>query len=149
MREKNKVKMIDISDKAVIHREAEAVGRIELKPKTVEAIKSGKIDKGDPISVAKVASVLAVKRTPETIPLCHPVPITSVSIEFDIGRTSIDARCRVVADYMTGVEMEALMGVTVALMTIWDMVKYMEKDDEGQYPSTSITAVRVVEKKKG
>jgi cyclic pyranopterin phosphate synthase len=149
MNEKNPVKMIDISDKMVEHREAEAVGKICLKKETLEAIKSQKIEKGDPISVAEVACILAVKRTHEIIPLCHNVPIASVSTEFDIMNEYIEVRCRVVSDYKTGIEMESLTGVTVALLTIWDMVKYMEKDNDGQYPSTSITGVRVIEKKKG
>ena len=149
MRKEKPVKMIDISEKEVVHREAEAVGRIGLKVETIEAIKEGKVEKGDPLKVAEVASIQAVKRTPETIPLCHPIPLTSVTTEFDLGDDDIEARCRVTADYKTGVEMEALVGVTAALLTVWDMVKYLEKDDEGQYPSTVITGVRVVEKRKG
>jgi cyclic pyranopterin phosphate synthase len=149
MSEKSPVKMIDVSGKEVVHREAEAIGKIVLKRETLEAIKAGKVKKGDPISVAEVASILAVKRTPETIPLCHPIPITSVTTEFQLGGDSIEARCRVTADYKTGVEMEALAGVTAALLTIWDMVKYLEKDGEGQYPSTAIDGIRVVEKRKG
>ena len=149
MRKEKPVKMIDISEKEVVHREAEAVGRIGLKVETIEAIKEGKVEKGDPLKVAEVASIQAVKRTPETIPLCHPVPITSATTEFDLGDDYIEVRCRVTADYKTGVEMETLVGVTAALLTVWDMVKYLEKDDEGQYPSTVITGVRVVEKRKG
>lgn len=149
MSEKSPVKMVDVSGKEVVHREAEAVGKIQLKKGTVDAIKAGKVKKGDPLSVAEVASILAVKRTPETIPLCHPIPITSVTMEFQLGVDCIEARCRVTADYKTGVEMEALAGVTAALLTIWDMVKYLEKDKDGQYPSTAIAGIRVVEKRKG
>jgi cyclic pyranopterin phosphate synthase len=149
MSEKSPVKMVDVSLKEVVHREAEAVGKIQLKKGTVDAIKAGKVKKGDPISVAEVASILAVKRTPETIPLCHPIPITSVTTEFQLGGDCIEARCRVMADYKTGVEMEALAGVAAALLTIWDMVKYLEKDEDGQYPSTAIAGIRVVEKRKG
>lgn len=149
MSEKSPVKMVDVSLKEVVHREAEAVGKIQLKKGTVDAIKAGKVKKGDPISVAEVASILAVKRTPETIPLCHPIPITSVTTEFQLGGDCIEARCRVTADYKTGVEMEALAGVAAALLTIWDMVKYLEKDEDGQYPSTAIAGIRVVEKRKG
>jgi cyclic pyranopterin phosphate synthase len=149
MSEKSPVKMVDVSLKEVVHREAEAVGKIQLKKGTVDAIKAGKVKKGDPISVAEVASILAVKRTPETIPLCHPIPITSVMTEFQLGGDCIEARCRVTADYKTGVEMEALAGVAAALLTIWDMVKYLEKDEDGQYPSTAIAGIRVVEKRKG
>jgi len=143
------LRMVDISEKEVVHRTAEAVGRIKLKEQTVDAIRRGKVAKGDPLAAAEVACVLAVKRTPETIPLCHPVPITSVDAEFTLEDGFIEARCRVSADYKTGVEMEALTGVTAALLTIWDMVKYIEKDEAGQYPTTSITDVRVTEKRKG
>ncbi len=104
--------------------------------------------KGDPFPVAEVAGILAAKRVSELIPLCHPIPLTKVDVSFRIGEDHVEARCRVVADYKTGVEMEALTGVTVALLTLWDMVKYLEKDEEGQYPTTRITEVRVVEKRK-
>ena len=143
------LRMVDISRKEVVHREAEAVGRILLKKGTVDTVKKGKIAKGDPLSAAEIACMLAVKKTPELIPLCHPIPITSVNADFVLGETSIEARCRVTADYKTGVEMEALAGVTAALLTIWDMVKYLEKDEAGQYPSTAITDIRVIEKRKG
>ena len=143
------IRMIDVSDKDVVHREAEAVGRIKLKKETIVAIREGKIKKGDPLTVAEIASIQAVKRTPDLIPLCHPIPITSVSTDYEIGEDEIEARCRVVADYKTGVEMEALTGVTVALLNIWDMVKYLEKDEDGQYPTAVITGIRVTEKRKG
>ena len=107
------------------------------------------VEKGDPLSTAEIACILAVKKTPELLPLCHPIPITSAKAEFQLADDHIEARCRVEADYKTGVEMEALTGVSIALLTIWDMVKYLEKDEEGQYPSTIITGVKVVEKRKG
>jgi len=146
---KDPIKMVDVSGKPVVHREAEATGRIHLKKETVEAIMKGTVEKGNPLAVAEVAAALAVKRTPEAIPLCHPIPITSVDTKFKLGDDHVDAWCRVTADYRTGVEMEALSGVTAALLNIWDMVKYMEKDEGGQYPETTITDVRVVEKRKG
>ena len=142
------LRMVDISGKEVIHREAEAEGVIRLREETVKAIKDGKVKKGDPLRAAEVACIMAVKKTPEIIPLCHPVPITSVKTEFELGADSVTTRCKVTADYRTGVEMEALAGVTAALLTIWDMVKYMEKDEKGQYPLTSITDVKVIEKRK-
>ncbi len=145
----NPIKMIDVSGKEVVHREAEATGRINLKRDTIKKIRSGEIKKGDPLPAAEIACILAVKKTPDIIPLCHPIPITSVDAEFRIADDHIEARCRVTADYKTGVEMEALTGVTAALLTIWDMVKYLEKDENGQYPSTAITDVRVTEKRKG
>ncbi|MCW3989260.1 MAG: cyclic pyranopterin monophosphate synthase MoaC [Candidatus Bathyarchaeota archaeon] len=145
----NPIKMIDISGKEVVHREAEATGRINLKRDTIEKIRSGEIKKGDPLPAAEIACILAVKKTPEFLPLCHPIPITSVDAEFHVADDHIEARCRVTADYKTGVEMEALTGVAAALLTIWDMVKYLEKDEDGQYPSTVITDVKVTEKRKG
>lgn len=143
------LRMVDISGKEVVHRTAEAVGRIKLRGETIAAVREGRVEKGDTLAVAEVACVLAAKRTPEIVPFCHPLPITSVDADFKLGDGFIEARCRVAADYRTGVEMEALTGVTAALLTIWDMVKYMEKDEAGQYPTTSITDVRVVEKRKG
>jgi cyclic pyranopterin phosphate synthase len=145
----DRVRMIDISGKEVVHREAEAEGVINLRKETVDAIKNGEIKKGDPLQAAEIACMLAVKKTPELILLCHPIPITSINIEFELGDDSVTARCRVVADYRTGVEMEALAGVTAALLTVWDMVKYLEKDERGQYPTTTITGIRVLEKTKG
>jgi cyclic pyranopterin phosphate synthase len=143
------LRMVDISDKEVVHREAEAVGTISLREETLVAIRDGRVRKGDPLQAAELACILAVKKTPEIVPLCHPIPITSVEADFELGQDTIQARCRVSADYKTGVEMEALVGVTAALLNIWDMVKYLEKDAEGQYPSTVITGVRVTEKRKG
>jgi len=143
------LRMVDISGKEVVHRTAEAVGRIRLRKETIDAVRAGRVEKGDPLAAAEIACVMAAKRTPDLIPLCHPVPVTSVNAEFTLGDASIEARCRVSADYRTGVEMEALTGVTAALLTIWDMVKYMEKDEAGQYPTTAITDVRVTEKRKG
>ena len=145
----NPIKMIDISGKEVVHREAEATGRINLKIDTIEKIRSGEIKKGDPLPAAEIACILAVKKTPDILPLCHPIPITSVDAEFHVADDYIEARCRVTADYKTGVEMEALTGVAAALLTIWDMVKYLEKDEDGLYPSTVITDVKVTEKRKG
>jgi cyclic pyranopterin phosphate synthase len=143
------LRMVDISDKEVVHRVAEAAGRIRLKEVTMDAIKKGAVEKGDPLAVAEVACVLAAKSTPEIVPLCHPVPLTSVDAEFTVGAGFVEARCHVSANYRTGVEMEALTGVSAALLTIWDMVKYLEKDENGQYPNTVITDIRVIEKRKG
>jgi len=143
------LRMVDISEKEVVHRVAEAVGRIRLRKETVDAVRRGEVKKGDPLAAAEVACVLAAKKTPDIIPLCHPVPLTSVDAEFTLGEDHIEARCRVSADYKTGVEMEALTGVAAALLTIWDMVKYLEKDEAGQYPTTAITGIRVTEKRKG
>lgn len=148
MSEKNPLRMIDVSKKDIVHREAEAEGRIYLKMDTIKAIKEGRIKKGDPLAAAEISCILAVKKTPELIPLCHPIPLTSIDVNFDFEESSLRIWCQVTADYKTGVEMEALTGVTTGLLTLWDMVKYLEKDERGQYPSTSISEVRVIEKRK-
>jgi cyclic pyranopterin phosphate synthase len=141
--------MVDIAGKEAVPRTAEAIGQIYLKKETIKVIKSGQVKKGDPLAVAEIACIQAVKRTPDLIPMCHIIPIESVNAEFTVGCDYIEARCRVTATYKTGVEMEALTGVSVALLTIWDMVKYLEKDENGQYPATKITEVKIVEKRKG
>jgi len=138
--------MVDVSGKDVVHRVATATGRIYLRRETVDAVREGRIRKGDPLTVAEVASIQAVKKTPDLIPLCHNVPIGSVDTSFRLGESYIEAKCRVSAIYRTGVEMEALTGVAVALLNIWDMVKYLEKDSDGQYPDARITDVKVTEK---
>jgi cyclic pyranopterin phosphate synthase len=144
--ERDPVRMVDVSGKDVVHRVATATGRIYLRRETVDAVREGRVRKGDPLTVAEVASIQAVKKTPDLIPLCHNLPIGSVDTSFKLGDSYIEARCRVTAVYRTGVEMEALTGVTVALLNIWDMVKYLEKDENGQYPDARITDVKVTEK---
>jgi len=142
------VHMIDVSNKKVVHRVATASGRVYLKPETVKAIQNGTIKKGDPLYAAEIASIQAVKKTPDLIPLCHPIPIGAVNTIFNIEQNYIEAICTVTADYKTGVEMEALTGVSIALLNIWDMTKYLEKDDQGQYPSAIIKDIKVIEKRK-
>ena len=142
------VKMVEIGHKEVVFRKAVAKGKIKLKPETIILIQEGKTKKGNVIASAQIAGILAVKRTWEIIPLCHPIPLTGVDISFEFGEDYIEATCEVRAYYKTGVEMEALTGVSVALLTIWDMVKAVEKDEKGQYPATMIYDVRVVEKVK-
>ena len=143
------VKMIDVSGKETVYRSATAVGSIRLKKTTVETIKEHGIKKGDPLTVGEIAAVLAVKKTPELIPLCHNIPIGQVDVEYEFSEDAIEARCTVITNAQTGVEMEALMGVATALLNIWDMTKYLEKDADGQYPDTVITDIRVLEKRKG
>ena len=142
----DKVKMIDISGKKEIYREATAIGRIKLKKETVEKIMKGEIEKGNVFPVAKTAAILAVKKTPEIIALCHPIPINSVKVDIYPVEDGVEVKVTVIAISKTGVEMEALSGVSVALLNIWDMVKKYEKDELGQYPETVIYAIRVLEK---
>lgn len=141
--------MIDISEKEEVYRSATATGRIQLKKTTINRILKGEIKKGDPITVAEIAAIIAVKKTPELIPLCHNIPIGKIEVEFNFSESSINASCTVITESKTGVEMEALMGVSTALLNIWDMTKYIEKDEEGQYPDAVITDLRVIEKRKG
>lgn len=143
------VDMVDISNKNIVPRFAEAEGEIQLKPDTLEKIRCGEIKKGDVFVIAEIAGIQAAKRTHELIPLCHQVPLSKVKILFDIKEDRIVARCLVKAEYKTGVEMEALVGSTMALLTVWDMVKYLEKDETGQYPLTRLSEVRVLKKEKG
>jgi cyclic pyranopterin phosphate synthase len=141
--------MIDITEKPVVRRMAQASGRIILSSKAVEEIRAGRIKKGDPLQVAEVAAINAAKQTHLLIPHCHQIPLDSVSIQFKINDDSVEAICTVKAQARTGVEMEAVIGVSIALNTLWDMVKYIEKDSKGQYPYTSIADIRVLTKKKG
>lgn len=142
--------MVDVSGKKEVFREARAVGEIRLKTDTIRRISQGGIEKGDPVCAAKIAGVLAAKKTGDIIPLCHPLPLTHVNVDVEIVRASeLRVTSLVKTKAQTGVEMEALTATTVALLTIWDMVKQYEKDAKGQYPSTVIEGIRVVSKVKG
>jgi cyclic pyranopterin phosphate synthase len=140
--------MIDVGEKPVIKRQAEASGKILLFPNTIDEIKNGRIKKGDPLLVAEVAAMSAAKQTHLLIPHCHQIPLDTVNVTFEVSKESIEVRCFVSAQARTGVEMEALVGVSMALNTLWDMVKYLEKDHQGQYPSTRISDIRVLRKEK-
>jgi len=140
------VKMVDISKKEDVERICVAEGYIKLKPETIKLIKEQKIKKGNVLTTAQIAGILAVKKTYELIPMCHPLPITSVNVDFEVFEDKIKAICSVKTTYKTGIEMEALTGVSIALLTIWDMVKSAEKDEDGQYKTAEIFGIRVVEK---
>jgi cyclic pyranopterin phosphate synthase len=145
----DRVQMVDISGKGVVVREAVAEGRIRLRDATLRAIREGSTVKGNVLATARVAAILAVKETPRIIPLCHPIPLSGIDVDFADGEGFIQATVRVRSLGQTGVEMEALTGVSVALLTIWDMVKSVEKDAAGQYPETGIEGIRVLSKRKG
>ena len=139
--------MVDVTQKPEIYREAKAKGAIKLRPKTIRLIREGKIEKGDPFNVAKVAGVLAAKNTSALIPLCHPLPLTSVEVDLRIvGDSTVEVETTVKTRSQTGVEMEALVAASVALLTVWDMTKQYEKDERGQYPHTVIQDIRVIRK---
>lgn len=141
--------MVDVTDKEIIDRRATAVGEILLSDSTIERIKGGTIEKGNVLATARTAAILGVKRTPELIPMCHQIPITGVDVQFTFKEKSLVANVEVRSLGRTGVEMEALTGVSIALLTVWDMVKSIEKDNTGNYPHTSIQNIRVLEKVKG
>lgn len=141
--------MVDISKKPEVFREATAKGTIKLKAKTMQLIKDGKVEKGDVFSLAKIAGVLAAKKTSELVPLCHALPLSTIDISVETADESMVAvEATVKAFAKTGVEMEALVAVSAALLTVWDMTKQYEKDRKGQYPTTVIEDVRVLRKVK-
>jgi len=140
--------MVDISGKPIVKRKAIASGRIILGKKSLDAIEAGRVKKGNVFEAAKISAIQSVKATWQIIPYCHPIPIESVSVNFDLRDDSVFCSVEVAASYKTGVEMEALVGVTSSLLTIWDMVKYLEKDERGEYPITRITDIQVVSKEK-
>ena len=136
--------MIDISEKDSILRIATASGKIYLKKETIERIKNKKVKKGDVFTIAKIAAINAVKKVPDLIPLCHQIPISNVDIDFNYEDDNIiRVTCTVKSISKTGVEMEALMGVNIALLNIWDVVKMYEKDSKGQFLGTKINEVKV------
>ncbi len=145
---RSETKMVDISEKPQVFRRALATGDLILSPNTIEAVRLGTTKKGNVLSVSEVAGIMAAKKTSDLIPLCHQIPLSSVDVFFEFHEDRIKGSCEVVATYSTGVEMEALVGVTTALLSIWDMTKYLEKDAEGQYPTASLEGVRVIKKEK-
>ena len=134
--------MIDVGEKRTTKREAVAKGKVLLSGKTIELIREGKIPKGDVLNYAQVAAVLAVKKTPELIPMCHPLRITHSKIDFDLGENEIEIKVKVGAVDRTGVEMEALTAVAVAALTIYDMCKAVDK-------TTEISHIRLMKKSGG
>ncbi|MBN1168192.1 MAG: cyclic pyranopterin monophosphate synthase MoaC [Methanospirillaceae archaeon] len=145
----DRAKMVDITTKTEVKRTATAKGRIFLRDTTLRAIAEGTVLKGNVFATARVAAILAIKDTSRMIPLCHAISITGTDVSFVQEETSIEVTVTVSSVGKTGVEMEALTGVSIALLTIWDMVKSAEKDNEGQYPETRIENICVVRKKKG
>jgi len=140
--------MVDISPKDVVRREAYAVGEIRLKPTTMNRLRAKRIEKGDAIAAAEVAAIMAAKNTPNTLPFCHSLPLTTIRTSHSYRSDSLKVESYVKGLAKTVVEMEALAAVSTYLLTIWDMVKQYEKDSNGQYPTTAIMNVRVTKKVK-
>lgn len=142
--ERGEAHMVDVAGKAETHRVARATGRIVMQPSTLEQIVSGGAKKGDVLGIARVAAIQGAKRTPDLIPLCHPLSLTRVSVEFTIDRdaAAVDCISQVETFGRTGVEMEALTAVSVALLTVYDMCKAV---DRGMH----VVSIRLLEKKGG
>jgi len=142
--EAGRARMVDVGAKAPSERRAVAVGRIHMQPQTLELITSGEVAKGDVLGVARTGGIMAAKRTSELIPLCHPIRVTSLAIDFtpDPQSSTISIRATVKADDRTGVEMEALVAVSVAALTIYDMCKSYDR-------GMRIEAIQLIEKSGG
>jgi cyclic pyranopterin monophosphate synthase len=139
-----RARMVDVTEKNDTSREAIARGRVQMRPETLSLIVAGEIGKGNVMTTAQLAGIMAAKRTHELIPLCHPLPITSIQIDLEPGedRSSIEITARVRTTAKTGVEMEALTGVSVAALTIYDMCKAVDR-------GIRIGDIRLVEKRGG
>ena len=142
------VHMVEVGEKPSQKRKAIACGKIKLQKTTMDMIENQEIKKGNVLTTAQIAGIQGVKNTSAMIPLCHPLNITGIEVDFELNDTEIVCTVSVSSNGQTGVEMEAITGVSIGLLTIWDMVKAVEKDDEGQYPDTAITDICVVKKEK-
>jgi cyclic pyranopterin phosphate synthase len=144
LNERGEARMVDVSEKAVTSRTATAEGYVRMRPETLALLLEGGAAKGDVLAVARVAAIMAAKRTPDLIPLCHPLPITKVTVDFtprpEDASLRIEAQVKVTGQ--TGVEMEALMAVTVACLTVYDMLKAADK-------TMRFDGIRLVEKTGG
>ncbi len=140
--DQGRARMVDVSDKAVTAREASAEGYIRMAPETVALALSGQGKKGDVFAVAELAGVMAAKRTADLIPLCHPLPLTSIKVDVSVADSGLRVEARVKTTGQTGVEMEALTACSLALLTLYDMLKAADK-------AMTIEGVRVIAKSGG
>jgi cyclic pyranopterin monophosphate synthase len=134
-------RMVDVGEKAVVRRTATAAGRVRMSPETVSLLRERALPKGDALNTARISGVMAAKRTPDLIPLCHGLNLTAVDVEFEVGEDEIDIVATARASDRTGVEMEALTAVSVAALTVYDMCKAVDK-------GMVIEEVRLLEKTK-
>jgi cyclic pyranopterin monophosphate synthase len=139
--ERGEAHMVDVGEKAETRREARARGVIAMRPETLRMVADGSAKKGDVLGVARLAGIMGAKRTSELIPLCHPIPLTRVAVEFELEPDNASIVCTAVAETVgrTGVEMEALTAVNVALLTIYDMCKAVDR-------GMCVTEIRLIEK---
>ena len=134
-------RMVDVGKKAVIRRSATAGGRIQMSPDTIELLRERALPKGDALNTARIAGVMAAKRTPELIPLCHGLNLTYIDLEFTVKDSEVEISATARVSDRTGVEMEALTAVSVAALTLYDMCKAVDKRME-------ISDIKVLEKTK-
>jgi len=140
--ERGRVAMVDTSAKEATARRAVASARVLMSPATVQALRAGRTPKGDPLETARIAGIMAAKRTAELIPLCHPLPLTHVEVRAELGDEGVHIEAEAATNAQTGVEMEALTAAAVAALTVYDMCKAVEK-------GIRITEVRLEEKTGG
>lgn len=138
--------IVEIGNKPIVERKATASGVLHLQKATKNAIVEKKVKKGDVLEASTIAAIQAVKETPRIIPHCHPIPLEGCKVDWAWEGTSLRCTVHVSAHYKTGIEMEALTGVSAGLLCVLDMIKSLEKDENGQYPHASINDIRVVEK---
>ena len=140
--EQGHIRMVDVSEKDVTERRARVRGEIRMRPETVRLIARNRVAKGNVLEAARLAGIMAAKRTSELIPLCHQLNLTSVSVEFEVGEDRVAVEAEALVDARTGVEMEAFTAASVALLTIYDMCKAVDRE-------MVISEVRLVEKRGG
>lgn len=138
--------IVEIGNKPIVERKATATGVLHLQEATKNAIVEKKVKKGDVLEASTIAAIQAVKETPRIIPHCHPIPLEGCKVDWVWEGTSLRCTVHVSAHYKTGIEMEALTGVSAGLLCVLDMIKSLEKDENGQYPHASINDIRVLEK---
>jgi cyclic pyranopterin phosphate synthase len=141
--------IVEIGSKPIVERRATATGLLNISSASADAIQKKMVAKGDVLEASTIAAIQAVKDTPRIVPHCHPIPLEGCKVQWAWEGTSLRCTVTVSAHYKTGIEMEALTGVSAGLLCALDMVKSIEKDDEGQYPGTSISDIVVLEKFKG
>tara|TARA_B100001778_G_C18559665_1_gene617166 strand:+ start:818 stop:1276 length:459 start_codon:yes stop_codon:yes gene_type:complete len=140
--------VVDIGDKPVVKREATATGILQLNQDSADAIREGSVKKGDVFEASTIAAIQAVKDTPRIIPHCHPIPLEGCKVDWAWEENKLRCTVTVSAHYKTGIEMEALTGVSAGLLCALDMVKSFEKNESGQYPETRISDIIISNKYK-
>ena len=141
--------IVEIGSKPVVERKATATGLLHLQEATKQAIVDKAVKKGDVLEASTIAAIQAVKETPRIIPHYHPIPLEGCKVDWAWEGNSLRCTVHVSAHYKTGIEMEAITGVTAGLLCVLDMIKSFEKDTDGQYPSAKITDLMITEKRKG